>query len=231
MSQYEILPLIEQGLNGIINNSDLEDILKLYKLSILIKKISNEDYIKLFAINYINYYKGRMEFIKGIKSMNDTNLEEIRNIMINNIDLSYNQQKNKEKYRDKYLERRQLFLNLTLEEFKKLIIEEHLNGINSNEIYIENLINIIKLIDINELSRLNKINIDLELVKLKDKIKYKYTEEGNFEDDEEILKIIINNISKKGYTSHHLHIYVYEEIDKIVSKLFVENSVVYQKNY
>ena len=52
-----------------MDNSDLDRIIELYKLSILIKNNHNEDFVKLFAIKYIDYYVGRLEFINGIKNI------------------------------------------------------------------------------------------------------------------------------------------------------------------
>lgn len=67
MFRCEVLPLNQQGLNSILDNSDLDKIIELYKLSILIKNNHNENFVKLFAIKYIDYYVGHLEFVNGIK--------------------------------------------------------------------------------------------------------------------------------------------------------------------
>ena len=82
-----------------------------------------------------------------------------------------------------------------------------------------------------ELSRLEKIDIDFEFSKLKAKRKYKYTEEGNYEDDENILTTVENNLNRRGYTSHHLHVFVYDEIDNAIKKIVNETKENYQKRY
>lgn len=71
MFRYEVLALLQQGLNSILDNSDLDRIIELYKLSILIKNNHNENFVKLFAIKYIDYYVGHLEFVNGIKNMRE----------------------------------------------------------------------------------------------------------------------------------------------------------------
>ena len=56
MSHCEILPFIQQGLNCIIDRKNIDEIIQLYKLSILIKSNCNDDFIKLFALKYMDYY-------------------------------------------------------------------------------------------------------------------------------------------------------------------------------
>lgn len=86
-------------------------------------------------------------------------------------------------------------------------------------------------IDYSEEKRIEDIDIDFEISKVKGKLINKYTEEGNYEEDESVLNIIVDNINKKGYTSHHLHIYVYEALDKAINKIFREDSNNHQKVY
>ena len=147
MSRCEVLPLIQQGLNSILDNSDLDRIIELYKLSILIKNNHNEDFVKLFAIKYINYYVGRLEFINGIKNMSENYIGEIKMIMINYLDSTYGKMKDKESYVEKYYQRRNKFIELPIEEVRNLIIEEHLSGIHSNQANIEKLMSIKSSLD------------------------------------------------------------------------------------
>ena len=231
MSRCEVLPLIQQGLNSILDNSDLDRIIELYKLSILIKNNHNEDFVKLFAIKYIDYYVGRLEFINGIKNMSENYIGEIKMIMINYLDSTYGKMKDKESYVEKYYQRRNKFIELPIEEVRNLIIEEHLSGIHSNQANIEKLMSIKSSLDYSEEKRLEDIDIDFEISKVKGKLINKYTEEGNYEEDESVLNIIVDNINKKGYTSHHLHIYVYEALDKAINKIFREDSNNHQKVY
>lgn len=231
MSHYEILPLIQESLNTIIGNGDINSVITLYKLSALIKTSSNEDYIKLFAIHYQGYYRGRFEIINGIKSMSDKALEEIKTIMIESLRVSYKNMKNKKGFENRYEEKKNSFINLSIAEIRSLIIDELLTGINTVNEYLNEIEEIANSIDYVELSRLEKIDIDFEFSKLKDKRKYKYTEEGNYEDDENVLNIVENNLNKRGYTSHHLHLFVYEEIDNAIKKIVSEKEDNYQKRY
>lgn len=231
MSHYEILPLIQESLNTIIGNGDINSVITLYKLSALIKTSSNEDYIKLFAIYYQGYYRGRFEIINGIKSMSDKALEEIKTIMIESLRVSYKNMKNKKGFENRYEEKKNSFINLSIAEIRSLIIDELLTGINTVNEYLNRIEEIANSIDYVELSRLEKIDIDFEFSKLKDKRKYKYTEEGNYEDDENVLNIVENNLNKRGYTSHHLHLFVYEEIDNAIKKIVSEKEDNYQKRY
>ena len=231
MSRCEIIPFIQQGLNYILDKKKIEDIICLYKLSVLIKNNCNEDFIKLFALKYIDYYVGCFEFIKGIENMTDNNIGEIKTIMINSYDIAYNHMKKNDDYSKKYYERRESFMNLSIEDFRKYIIEELLSGIHTIQENIESLKEIADSIDYCERDRLEKIDIDFEISKVKEKLINKYTEEGNFEADENVLNIVINNLNKKGYTSNHLHIYVYESLDKAIMKIFREKGKNYQKKY
>ena len=231
MSHCEILPFIQQGLNCIIDRKNIDEIIQLYKLSILIKSNCNDDFIKLFALKYMDYYSCWFEFINGINNMTNNNIDEIKTIMINNYDIEYNHMRKNDVYSKEYYERRERFINLSIEKVRKYIIEEILSGIHSISDNIEKLKEITDSIDCCERDRLEKIDVDFEVSKVKEKLINKYTEDGNFEEDENVLNIIVNNLSKKGYTSHHLHIYIYESLDKAIMKIFAEKEKKYQKKY
>ena len=150
-----------------MDNSDLDRIIELYKLSILIKNNHNEDFVKLFAIKYIDYYVGHLEFINGIKNMIENYIGEIKMIMINYLDSTYGKMKEKESYVEKYYQRRNKFIELPIEEVRNLIIEEHLSGIHSNQANIEKLMSIKSSLDYSEEKRLEDIDIDFEISKVK----------------------------------------------------------------
>lgn len=226
MSQYEVLLFIQYGLNQIIDKKEIESIIDLYKLSLLIKNNNDDNYKKIFITKYIDYYQGRVEFINGIKNMSDSMIEEIKRIIINSTDSYIKYTKfNHEEYINKYLIRRTNFLNLSSSEIRKAIIEEQLSGIHSQIDDINVLYEKAKTINYLEMKELSNINIDFELEKQKAKRKHKYTEDGNFSDDDEVLNIVTNNLNKKGYLSHHLHIYVYEEIENSISIILEKNRV------
>lgn len=227
MSQQEILLFIQYGLNHIIDKKELEDIIELYKLSLLIKNSDDENYRKLFIYKYIDYYHGRIEFINGIKNMSDNMIEEIKQIIINSTDLYVKRVRNNhEEFKKKYEERKNKFLNLSSTDIRKAMIEEQLSGIHSQIDDINALYEKAKTINYPEMKELSKINIDFELEKIKEKRKHKYTEDGNFSDDDEVLKIVTNNLKKRGYLSHHLHIYVYEELENSISVILEKNRVI-----
>ena len=231
MSHCEALPVIQQGLNCITDKKDIERIIYLYKLAVIIKNNYNDDFMKLFSIIYMDYYIERIELINGIKHMTDNNISEIKMIMINNLSNFFKCIKDKEYYKDKYYQKRNSFLELSNDDIRNLIIEECLSGIHCNQNNIDKMKDIVKSIDYSEQKRLEEINIDFEISKVNGKLKHKYTEEGNFESDENVLNVIIDNLNKKGYTSHHLHIYVYEVIDDAINKIVNENKNNYQKVY
>lgn len=230
MSQCEILPFIQLGLNYIMDKNDIDKLVELYKLSILIKNSDDDNYKLLFAMKYLDYYYTRIEFINGVKKMSDRFIEEIKTIIINSIDAHFNKQKQeKSNFINKYYERREFFLNLSTETIRKSIIDEQLDGVHSSIKNIENLEIITNSISYNEQKKLKEINIDFELSKVLGRIKNRYTEDGNYEDDYEVINIIDNNLHKRGYTSHHLHIHVYDELDKAIYKIFNTYNKIYQK--
>ena len=230
MSQCEIIPFIQLGLNNIMDKKDIDNLIDLYKMSILIKYSDDDNYKKLFAINYLNFYYTRFEFISGIKVMDDKSIGDIKVIMINSLDYYFKKiKRNQEDFIRKYYERRDAFLNLPADVIRQAIIDEQLRGINSSISNIKSMTEIVNSISYEEQKRLDEINIDFELSKVLGKIKNKYTEDGNYEDDREVVSIIENNLNKRGYTSHHLHLYVYDELERAISKIFDTYNKVYQK--
>ena len=219
MSQYELLLFIQHGLNYILGKEDIELIIKLYKLSILVQGSDDDNYKKLFIINYIDYYNGRLEFILGVKNMSNEMVVDLKNIIISSLDMYIERnKKDQEEYKRKYEERKTKFFEL-------------LSGINTSTDNINFLRDRYNSISYEEIKDLENINIDFELEKIKGKRKHKYTDVGNFEDDDEVLKVIINNLTKRGYLSHHLHIHVYEELDNIINIINNNKNNNYKKIY
>lgn len=230
MSHYELLQIIRIGLNDIMNNDDKDDIVLLYKLSILIKNTSDERFINLFMINYMNYYYSHLELIIGIEKMSDSNIHSIKEIILKSFDMFVMNRKNNDKeYKNLYHKRREIFINTDINIIRNIIIEELLSGIYQETDSIEEIKENINSISYEKRSELEKINIDYEIEKLKEKRKCKYTEEGNYEEDEEELNIIIRNINKKGYCSNHLHIHVYDVLDNTICHILNRDNLVYKK--
>ena len=232
MSQYELLLFIQHGLNYILGKEDIELIIKLYKLSILVQGSDDDNYKKLFIINYIDYYNGRLEFILGVKNMSNEMVVDLKNIIISSLDMYIERnKKDQEEYKRKYEERKTKFLELSIDDVRNAIINELLSGVNTSTDDINFLRDRYNSISYEEIKGLENINIDFELEKIKGKRKHKYTDVGNFEDDDEVLKIIINNLTKRGYLSHHLHIHVYEELDNAINIINNNKNNNYKKIY
>ena len=230
MSHYELLQIIRIGLNYIMNSSNKDNIILLYKLSLLIKNTHDERFINLFMINYMNYYYSHLEFIRGIEKMSDNDIESIKEIILKSFDMFViNSKIDDAAYNNLYQKRRESFINLDINAIRNIIIEELLSGIHQEIDNIEKIKEYIKSISYEKQSELEKININYEIDKLKEKRKCKYTEDGNFEEDEEELNIIIRNINKKGYCSNHLHIHVYDMFDNTIYQILYKEKIVYKK--
>lgn len=230
MSHYELLRIIRIGLNDIMNSEDKNTIILLYKLSLLVRNTNDDRFIKLFMMNYMNFYYAHIEFIKGIEHMSDENINIIKDIITNSFDLFVKDRKSDdENYRNLYHRRRESFLNVDINTIRSVIKEELLSGIHHELDNIEKIKEYVDSISYEEQAQLEKINIDDELERLKEKRQCKYTEEGNFAEDEEELNIVIRNINKKGYRSNHLHIHVYDTFDNTIYHILNNQKFVYEK--